>query len=279
MALEDPRDKDTRGQRSRDKGSRDRKGGGGPRGNADRSRSGGRGAGGSTVGGMGIDAAGFGFNRQDLSRKNIGNPDVNANAKSLKDKLDKARVNQTNLSQEERDQFARNLHGMSRAYTDSLDDGTGGIFSGLTPFGEINPYEDPKFSFGQIDPNTGQPQVDANWGFDYGGLIAGLAGKAFGIPLTDALYYGAKKIGAIPSDFAVANVGSSVFGQPDSVPQTAANPDAQPGGGVAPEPVAQSRSPLNNRIGGYSGGGYNMGAFGKKPSKKTNYLTQQLMAP
>lgn len=276
MALEDPRDKSTRGQRT----SEGRTGPAGrDRDRTSKSDKGRATKGRATVGGMGVDSAGFGFNREDLSRKNIGNPKVNANAKALKDKLDKERVNQTNLSSVEREAFARNLHSMSRAYGDSLDDGTGGVFSALTPFGEINPYEDPQFRFGQIDPNTGKPQVDANWGFDYGGLIAGLAGKVFGIPLTDALYYGAKKIGAIPSDFAVANVGSSVFGQPDSVPQTAANPDAQPGGGGAPEPVAQSRSPLNNRIGGYSGGGYNMGAFGKKPSKKTNYLTQQLMAP
>lgn len=64
--------------------------------------------------------------------------------------------------------------------------------------------------------------------------------------------------------------------------QTAANPDVTPENtnySATPAPALKSLSPLNNRIGGYSGGGYNMGAFGKKPSKKTNYLTQQLMAP
>lgn len=132
---------------------------------------------------------------------------------------------------------------------------------------------------------TRAPANSASWGWDPISTLATAIGAATGIPV-GTLYNGYRLFGGKPP--VEVNLGPDVFGANpttgedgwgSSTPQTAANPDAQPGGGVAPEPVAQSRSPLNNRIGGYSGGGYNMGAFGKKPSKKTNYLTQQLMAP
>ena len=153
-------------------------------------------------------------------------------------------------------------------------DGLGGLL-GLVGFREKYDLSNPI--------GTKAPANSASWGWDPISTLATIVGAASGFPV-GTLYNGYRLFNGKPP--VEVNLGPDVFsanpttgddgwGSPSR--QTAANPDAP--AGMAPDPVAKSRSPDNPRLGGYSGGGYNMGAFGKKPSKKSNYLTQQLMAP
>lgn len=136
-----------------------------------------------------------------------------ANADALKDKLAAQGISSKGMTPQEKQNALNELEAMRHAYADSLDDGTGGIFSGITPFGERNPFTDPDFAFGQIDPNTGQLQTDANWGFDYVGAGLGVAGLFSPIgSLLNGAYKVGKWTGAIPETFGQANLGPSVFG-------------------------------------------------------------------
>lgn len=128
----------------------------------------------------------------------------------------------------------------------------------------------------QVLPSKPETYAAGQWHGTYnpGGILGLAAGAASGIPGLSLV--GSGLYNAL--GFEEPSWGS-LYDTPAPTPQTAANPDVQPGGGITPGPVARSRSQDNPRLSGYSGGGYNMGSFGKKPSKKSNYLTQQLMAP
>lgn len=142
-------------------------------------------------------------------------------------------------------------------------------------FAEKNPLLDKSYN------TPGNPAGNgANWGADLLGMGLSLASLGFPALKPVSSIYGLSSMIRGQPLFGTVNLGPSVFGSTDTdTPQTAANPDLEPGGGITPDPVARSRSPDNLRLSGYSGGGYNMGAFGKKATKKSSYLTRQLMAP
>ena len=148
---------------------------------------------------------------------------------------------------------------------------------------DVNPLEDPNLNLAEDSSPSKQ--------LDILGAALGIGGAFAGVP-SGAIYGIGKRVwnNYNPEDqFNGVNVpignyspmqsdyGKLPDGSLGGPPQTRATPNVT--NGITPGPAAQSRAPTNNRIGGYSGGGYNMGAFGKKPSKKSGYLAQQLMAP